>query len=136
MKNSFKIGLILFISILNLNCTNNKQSKAQSESGKITVISPSEFKENSINQTVVDVRTPEEFTEGHIKGALNINFKDETFLELITKLDKSKPVFVYCRSGKRSGAAAQEMSKAGFKQVYDLKGGIINWTQSNNETVK
>lgn len=132
MKTTVKLALLLIVTVLGISCN----TKSQSQSDAIKVITPTEFKEKSVNQILVDVRTPEEFEEGHIDGAININVNDEAFKEQISKLDKSKPVFVYCRSGKRSAAAAAEMSKAGFKQVYDLEGGILNWMKNNNEVIK
>lgn len=79
------------------------------------------------NAPVVDVRTPGEFSQGHIKKALNISINDEKFPELINKYDKSKPIFVYCLSGSRSSYAASYMRSQGFKVVYDLTGGMIKW---------
>lgn len=73
---------------------------------------------------LVDVRTPEEYAEGHIPGAININVFDNDFIdEALKYLDKSKPVAVYCKSGRRSADAATKLSKNGFK-VTNLKGDI------------
>lgn len=79
------------------------------------------------NAPVVDVRTPDEFNQSHLKNAINININDENFPNQIGKLDKSKPVFVYCLSGSRSSYAARFMLSQGFKTVYDLAGGMIKW---------
>lgn len=76
---------------------------------------------------LIDVRTPDEFNGGHLKGAVNIDFNADNFEAEIAKADKSKPVFVYCLSGGRSGKAAELMSKQGFKEVYDMKGGMLAW---------
>ena len=76
---------------------------------------------------LIDVRTPEEYNEGHIASAKNINFYDTNFLKLLEKLDKSKPVFLYCKSGGRSGKASARLRDAGFKSIYDLKGGFVAW---------
>ena len=76
---------------------------------------------------VVDVRTPEEFSEGYLKGAVNINWNEDDFETNVAKLDKNKPAFVYCRVGKRSSAAAKKMRDMGFKEVYELDGGILDW---------
>ena len=79
---------------------------------------------------LVDVRTPAEFAQGHIADALLIDFKAADFDALCAeKLDKSRPVAVYCRSGKRSAAAAQRLAAAGFT-VYNLQGGILEWIGS------
>ena len=80
---------------------------------------------------LLDVRTPEEYAEGHIAGSRNINVFDSDFIEEAEKtLDKSKPVAVYCRSGKRSADAARELSDIGFN-VVNLEGGILAWKEEH-----
>jgi thioredoxin 1 len=81
--------------------------------------------------TVVDVRTPEEFTKGHLQNALNYNWNGSEFQKQVSTLDKSKPVFVYCLSGGRSSAAANQMRSDEFKKVYELSGGIMKWRAVN-----
>jgi rhodanese-related sulfurtransferase len=76
---------------------------------------------------LIDVRTPAEFKQGHIKGALNIDVTDASFEKDLEQLNKNKPVYIYCRSGQRSNTAAKKMAQAGFDTLYDLKGGINNW---------
>jgi phage shock protein E len=77
---------------------------------------------------LVDVRTPEEYNEGHLENALNININHSNFKELVQKLDKEKPIYIYCRSGVRSRKAGAVLEKMGFKQIFDLQGGILSWT--------
>ena len=77
---------------------------------------------------IVDVRTPEEFASGHFEGALNIDFNSGNFANEITRLNPSETYAVYCRSGSRSGQAASIMHKAGFHDVSNLNGGVIDWT--------
>jgi len=77
--------------------------------------------------TVLDVRTPKEFAEGHLNGAVNINYFDKDFKAQVAKLDKSKPVYVYCHSGGRSAKAMTIMQGEGFKTVYNLTGGYSAW---------
>jgi rhodanese-related sulfurtransferase len=77
---------------------------------------------------ILDVRTPEEFASGHIEGALNIDFNSGKFANEITRLNPSENYAVYCRSGSRSGQAASIMHKAGFHDVSNLNGGVIDWT--------
>ena len=79
---------------------------------------------------VVDVRTPEEFASGHIEGALNIDFNSGNFANEITRLNPSENYAIYCRSGSRSGQAASIMHKAGFHDVSNLNGGVIDWTNN------
>lgn len=83
----------------------------------------------SDNSEIIDVRTPDEFNEGYIEGAKLINIQDTPkFMEEIEKLSKDKDYFVYCRSGARSEMACQVMDKAGIKNTFNLKGGIMGWS--------
>ena len=77
---------------------------------------------------LVDVRTPGEFNSGNIDGAKNINIAGD-FANEIQKLDKNKAVYVYCRSGARSGRAMQQMKSMGFKEIYNLSGGFGAWSR-------
>ena len=89
-----------------------------------------EFSKN-IQQTpgavVVDVRRPDEYGEGHLANSLNINWNSDNFENEVSKLDKASPIFVYCLVGGRSASAAEKMRAIGFKQVYELEGGISKW---------
>lgn len=76
---------------------------------------------------ILDVRTPEEFASGHIEGALNIDFNSGDFANEITRLNPSETYAVYCRSGSLSGQAASIMHEAGFHDVSNLNGGVIDW---------
>ena len=80
------------------------------------------------NAVILDVRTEDEFSEGIIPGAINIDiYKGQGFIYAIEELDKSKNYYVYCRSGGRSGQACSIMSQLGFENTYNLLGGIMNW---------
>jgi len=77
---------------------------------------------------VFDVRTTEEFNLGHIKGSINIDFYDEKlFVDFFQKINKTKPIYIYCRSGNRSKKSSEILKKIGFVKVYDLLGGYKNW---------
>ena len=76
---------------------------------------------------LIDVRTPEEFSSEHIDNALNINWNSDDFVTKTQKLDKSKPVFVYCKVGGRSAKASQKLHELGFTTIYNLDGGINKW---------
>ena len=78
---------------------------------------------------LLDVRTDREFAMGHIRGAAQIDFYRDDFREELAKLDANAPVYVYCRSGNRSGQAAKMMKSMGFKTVYNLEGGIGAWAR-------
>jgi rhodanese-related sulfurtransferase len=80
------------------------------------------------NAVILDVRTEDEFNEGMIPGAINIDiYKGQGFIYSIEALDKTKNYYVYCRSGGRSGQACSIMSQLGFENTYNLLGGIMNW---------
>lgn len=80
---------------------------------------------------LVDVRTPKEYNEIRIANSQNIDFNSPTFDEDVTKLDKNKPVILYCKSGRRSAKCAKKLKDAGFEKVYDLEGGISKWKHSD-----
>lgn len=83
---------------------------------------------NDSESKILDVRTPEEFEEGYIPTAQNIDIRmGQGFLDAIQELDTSVPYYVYCRSGARSGQACQLMDQLGFEKVYNLEGGILDW---------
>jgi rhodanese-related sulfurtransferase len=92
-----------------------------------------EFKklyESKSGAILLDVRTPSETAEGIIANALEGDISSAAFEKQISALDKSKPVFVYCRSGGRSGRAMSIMKQKGFQEVYNLAGGIGAWQQA------
>ena len=76
---------------------------------------------------ILDVRTPAEFKQSAIDGAINIDCMGSNFIKKIAELDKSKTYFVYCRSGNRSRSACKLMGNAGFENVYNLSGGLMRW---------
>ena len=76
---------------------------------------------------LVDVRTPEETADGMIGGARNIDFRSPGFKADIDKLDKNKPIAVYCGAGGRSGKTSVMLQELGFKEIYDLGGGFSQW---------
>lgn len=103
---------------------------AQNTSNGQALLSPKDFSDkikSSGAVQVIDVRTPEEFNGGFIANAVNINIYDNDFAQRLAQLDKAKPVFVYCKAGGRSKEAARQLSNLGFKQVYDLQGGMMSW---------
>jgi len=85
-------------------------------------------KANDSQPKILDVRTPEEYEEGYIPDAQNIDIRmGQGFLDALKELDTSVPYYVYCRSGARSNQACQLMSQLGFEKVYNLEGGILDW---------
>lgn len=127
MKNSL-LFLQFILLIAFSSCTNGQQKSGN------TNLSPIDFS-SKLKETpdaqLIDVRTPGEVAGGFIDHAVNIDYNSSDFNSKIEKLDKSKPVFVYCLSGGRSGSAASDMRSMGFKEVYELNGGIMKWNAAN-----
>ena len=122
---------LLFIPFLLLfiNCKGQSNKTAQNLDVKTFA-----SKLKSINNPqLIDVRTPDEFASEHIENAVNINWNGDNFIEKISKYDKSKPIFVYCKVGGRSQQAANKLAELGFKEIYNLEGGIMKWNISENK---
>ena len=98
-------------------------------------LGPKEFLaayKNSANAVLLDVRTAPEIEEGNIEGHVDIDIQTG-FTQRIAELDKSKAYFIYCRSGNRSGQACRYMATQGFNELYNLKGGMIAWMDTDFE---
>ena len=92
--------------------------------------------QNNPDFVVIDVRTPEEFTEEHIENATNINFYSESFRDMLNNLDKNKTYLIYCKVGGRSGSALDIMAELNFREVYNILGGTNQWKAEELPTVK
>ncbi|MGJ8732684.1 MAG: rhodanese-like domain-containing protein [Cellulophaga sp.] len=95
----------------------------------ITILNSAEFK-NKIEHTnvqLIDVRTPNEYKNGHIKNAINIDFFSRDFMSNFDNLNRDEAVYIYCRSGSRSRKSANKLASVGFTKIYDLKGGILGY---------
>ena len=90
----------------------------------------SEIISNDKSAIIIDVRTPDEFNKGHLKNSLNVNWFDENFDENLNIFSKDLPVLVYCLSGGRSSKANERIKSLGFKNVYELDGGILEWRKN------
>lgn len=121
--------LFFFIALLSGSC--GKASKNDS-----SLVTPKELSLKQNEVVLIDVRTPGEFEQGHLENSVNINIADKSFKDEVGKLDKSQPVYVYCKVGGRSAKAANMLREMGFEEVYDLKGGIQNWERSGMKVVK
>lgn len=102
-------------------------------------LSPTEFQKkikSDPKAVVLDVRTPEETGEGIVEGAMMIDFYQADFDKKLNGLDKTKNYYLYCKAGSRSSKAANLMSEKGFKNVYQLDGGILGWKEAGLRTVK
>lgn len=92
--------------------------------------------EGDTTAVILDVRRPSEYAEGHLAKAINIDWlNQEAFSKALPTLDKRRTYYVYCRSGRRSNAAATKMQDEGFK-VFDMAGGYLRWTAEQRPVVK
>ncbi|MFD2784694.1 rhodanese-like domain-containing protein [Hymenobacter rubripertinctus] len=94
-------------------------------------LTPAKFSEGlrQPGAVLVDVRRPEEFAQGHLPGAVNIEVTAPDFAQRMAALDKDAPTYVYCRSGARSASAAGQLTKTGFANVSNLLGGVLDWPE-------
>jgi phage shock protein E len=116
----------------------DKASSSASEPGSMRSVGVKEFNEliqGDSSIQLIDVRRPDEFAAGHIEGATLIDFESADFDTKIAALDKSAKYAIYCRSGNRSGQALDRMKEAGFTQVTNLDGGVIEWTAAGLDLV-
>ena len=133
--------LIVLITISFVSC-NGKQKKEKVAAQKviqektIELISVTEIEKVAESGQLIDVRTPEEYNEGYIKNAKNIDFFEDNFIEEMSKLNKDEPIYIYCRSGGRSGRASKKLRDAGFVKVYDLEGGFMKWESEGKGITK
>lgn len=128
MKNTLRLIFLLLVSQISFVYAQNS----------FFTITNNEF-ETKVNATtnaqLIDVRTEGEFATGYIENAKNINWNGENFIVEANKLDKTKPLYVYCLSGGRSAAASQKLIDLGFKEVYNMQGGIMQWKNANKKVV-
>lgn len=115
--------LLAFMSMLLVSC----QGQTPVNYENVPPLTFAEKIKSTSDAQIIDVRTPEEFASQHIDNAKNINWNGDDFATQADKLDKSKPIFVYCMVGGRSKKAAYKLSEMGFSKVYDLQGGIMKW---------
>ena len=127
-------------------CSSDSASKSVVQTAEGTVAPPeapvrvgiTDFAEviASPDVTIVDVRTPEEFAEGHIEGAVNIPVEYADFTDQVSQLDADGTYAVYCRSGNRSQTAVDQMSRVGINGIYELDSGTNGWAAAGQQLVQ
>ena len=122
------LGIFIVIGLIACNNENSSKDSKETDQGPVyQSISAEEAKEMMDEDAIVlDVRTQEEYDQGHIEGALLLPLSDIQMGELSLLEDKDQVLLVYCRSGNRSESAAKLLIEEGYRQVYDF-GGIIDW---------
>ena len=119
---------LLALSFLFISCHGQTSEAVHT----IDVKSFTEKLKTNENPQLLDVRTPEEYNTEHIGDAKNVNWNGDDFVAKASTYDKSKPIFVYCKLGGRSAQAADKLAELGFKEIYNLNGGIMKWNAENN----
>jgi len=116
--------------------------RAQGARDGYPVLSPSETRETIAKRSgdpgfvLLDVRTPKEFHEERIDGAVMVDYLSPTFRDEMAKLDRGKTYLVYCRTGNRTNGALKVMRELGFRNVYDFSGGITKWKEAGFPTAR
>lgn len=127
MKLNF-FSLLLLLSFLFISCHGQTSNSVNTIDAKLFA---EKLKTNE-NPQLLDVRTPEEYSVEHIGNAKNVNWNGDDFVAKVNSYDKTKPIFVYCKVGGRSAQAANKLAELGFKEIYNLNGGIMKWNAENN----
>jgi phage shock protein E len=143
MKASSLLSVLVVLGLASTGSLVAEEKKApasETAKAKEKLVTPDEaeklLKENP-GVTVLDVRSPEEFAEGHIKGAVNADVNGDDFEKKVAALDQSKPVLVHCQAGRRSARAIEEMgSKVKFPTVYHLNSGFKGWKDAKKPVAK
>lgn len=133
------IPFIAVLLIISLTSCGEKKNATTTQTKVENELSVQEFAAKIQSDTtiqLVDVRTWGEYMERHLKNAKWIDYYKPDFMELVKVLDPEKPVYLYCRTGRRSFEALRKMENAGFKNVVHLKGGITAWQSENMPTTR
>jgi rhodanese-related sulfurtransferase len=134
-----------FVAVLALACTAlaaeppaTAPSAPSTPPANAPKVAPAEFEKlaGEKGSVVLDVRTPKEFAEGHIAGAVNIDYKAKDFPQKVAELDKGKTYLVYCALGGRSTGACDKLTKMDFPHLYNLDGGITRWQREGKKVEK
>ncbi len=133
LVNKYTIGLLtfgFFLLVVNLYYLNQSEVNVV-YSGSIEVQNFYSIT-NEKDSLVIDIRTPEEYSIGHLPGAINIDYQNSDFLENLSELDKKGNYAIYCRIGTRSADALLIMQEMGFENVVELSGGIEAWARGGH----
>lgn len=127
--------LALILSLVITACT-GQQTTNENSFKDVSVAEAANLIKDRKDLLVLDVRTPNEVAAGKIENATVVDFQGATFNSIIDQLDKAQPVLVYCAVGGRSGTTVKMMKEKGFKEVYNLSGGIQAWAAAGKPLVK
>lgn len=140
MRSGLGLSLVTLFLLVTAACGSDTATIASELGSGVRVVSPEEGAQlvsNSSNDPVIiDVRTPAEFAEGRVEGAVLIDFYESDFADRIAELDRSGSYVIYCRSGNRSSQARNLMADLGFVDVADIDGGIVGWVEAGLPLVR
>jgi len=130
---SFFLSLFAFLTIVSCQEVTSEQSETTAEEARVVeLLPPTAFLEAYSAESdalLIDCRTPREVARGIVDGAVNIDFRSPSFTDEAQKLDKSKPIYIYCQAGGRSAVAANQLISLGFEQVHDMQGGFSAYSK-------
>lgn len=131
MGNKIVLSLSLMGVFLFSACQTNQVEKVTSSEEIQTIISSlnnvNQIDFSNPNNVLIDVRTPEEYADGHVKGAINLNVKDDNFAKKVSELDSTKNYYIYCRSGVRAKSAEAIMLENNLKKVHTFQDGMMTY---------
>ena len=131
MGNKVKLSVIVAMGLLMASCQTNQVDYAVNTEDIQQVISSLNNVDlidfSNENNVLIDVRTPEEYKEGHIPGAINLNFNDDSFAKQVSELDSTKNYYIYCRSGVRAKSAEAVMLKNNLKKIHTFQDGMSTY---------
>lgn len=132
-----RIFILCFLSLL-AGLSSTSAQKAPLSADNFVTLNVTAFKKELAEQkgVILDVRTPAEYAKGHLPHAINVNYLDPTFKQVIKNLKPEQPYFIYCAVGGRSAKACAQLKSSGLPKIYNLEGGITAWQQAGEVMVK
>ena len=132
------IELIAGVAIIGAVACSSTEESEQAAAPEVVRVELDQWSQKMSDESAVilDVRTPAEFSRGHIANAVNLDFQREDFAAELAKLDKNSTYLMHCASGGRSARVLEMMQEAGFNSVYELAGGINAWQNGGNPVVQ
>lgn len=128
MKN-LQIFFLFLLGVYFTSCRSGIENQTTNEDGKVSIVDFKTKLAKTSNPQLIDVRTPEEFNRGTLENAVNMDFRGKDLEKQLNTLDKTKPVFIFCQAGGRSGKCYKRMKDMGFTEVYDMEGGYGSWSK-------
>lgn len=142
MKQSCKFNVMFLLSAIFLgllSCNSQSPQGGDKTFGDISAKEAQMMIEKNLGNeafVILDTRTPGEYNQGHIENSVFLDYSSRDFYTKVSALDKNKTYLVYCHSGGRSGSTMQYMKKNGFKEAWNMAGGIVGWQKAGNKLVK